>query len=212
VCLLVCLLLATAPSFGGSKPKPGFLKKPGKDFLATPLAVVPPAETCNNWSWAAAAQSILALDKVSVDQHDLIIKVFGGELCVDDGLDLQTLGDAVAGEYVLGPKDKMKVVTRVFPAGAPIAAEDLIAAIRRGRPMLLFWKMHAYVVTGATYDEIIGPNGNRIFQIHVLTLLDPMDPRAEVTFDRDKNDMGELDGAMEFVLFRMKQIDWVPSQ
>jgi hypothetical protein len=209
--LLLCLAaLLALPAFAG-KQKPGFLKKAGKDAIAD-FALVPAADHCANWGWAAAAESILARDAVIVEQHALIIKVFGGQLCEDDNLDLRAMGDAVAGEYVLGPKKKMRVVTRVFTG--TISAEDLIAAIRRGRPMIVFWRMHPYVAIGAAYDEIIGPNGSRLWDVRELTLLDPTAPDDEhrtVTFSKDHDDLGEINGAMEFVLFPIEEMEWVPQ-
>lgn len=204
---LAALLVASA----AAKTKPGFLKKPGKDAIAD-FTLVPAAGHCANWGWAAAAESILARDAVKLDQRALITKVFGGELCEDDNLDLRAMGDAVAGEYILGPKKRMRVVTRVFTG--IISAEDLIAAIRRGRPMILFWRMHPYVAVGASYDEIIGPNGARLWEVRELTLLDPTAPDEEhrtVTFSKDHDDLGEINGAMEFVLFPIEEIEWVPQ-
>lgn len=204
----LCLLaLLVAPAFGGKKV--GYMRKPGSDAVAG-FSVIPAIDKCASWGWAAATESILALDKVAVDQHVLVQRAFGGELCVDDGLDLRALGDIVAGDYVIGPRKKMRVVTRVFPAGA-IGAEDIIAAVRRGRPIILFWKMRPYVVSAAAYDEYIGPRGTRLFEIRELTLLDPSDPGTPVSFVKQDNDLRELNGAMEFVLFPMEEVEWVPQ-
>jgi hypothetical protein len=205
--IAVCLLaLPAAPAF--AKKKIGFMKKPGTALMQ--LSVVTPAEGCSNWAWAAATQSILAMDEIALDHRELIQKTFGGELCLDGPLDLKKMGDAVSGEYVLGPKRKMKVVSRVFPAGAIISPEEIIAAIQRKRPMILFWKSRAYVAVGAAYTEWIGPQGARLWEIHELTLLDPV-AQSTVTFQRGRDDMSELNGAMQFVLFPMQEIDWVPT-
>jgi len=203
---LVALVFA-APAAG--KRKSGFMKKPGSALLQD-FRVAQPVEPCSNWAWAAATQSILALDEVAIDQRDLVTRIFGGELCLDQRLDLHKMGKGVAGEYVLGPKRKMKVVPRVIPPGAIISPEDVIAAIQRRRPMILFWKSRPYVAVGAAYTEWIGPRGMRLWEIHQLTLLDPVSQQA-VTFERGRDDAKELSGAMEFVLYPMEQIDWVPT-
>jgi hypothetical protein len=193
--------------------KPGYYKKPGTAQLPA-FAVVTPADKCSNWGWAAATESILALDAVKVDQRVLVQKAFGGELCDDDAPNLRKMGDAVNGEYVLTPKKKMRVIARVFPAGATIGAEDLIAAVQRGRPMIFFWRKHAYVAIGVAYDEHIGPNGARMWEVRELTLLDPTAADAEhrlVTFQKGRDDLNEINGAMEFVLVPMEEIDWEPT-
>jgi hypothetical protein len=203
-------LLATAADAG--KPKPGFTKQSGTAALAD-FNVVPPGGDCGNWAWAAATQSILALDEVKVDQHVLLQKAYGGEVC-DDRLDYRALAEVVNGDYQLGPKKGMKVVTRVFLAGAPIGAEDLIAAIRRNRPMIIFWRGHPYVAVAVAYDEYIGGNGARIWDARTVTLLDPTaadEDHRRIVFDKSKDDVREFNGAMEFVLFPTEQVEWMPQ-
>lgn len=207
---LLCLLAALAASGWAKKKKQGgFVNKPGSDAVEN-FSVVEPAFACSNWAWAAATQSILALDEVQLDQRELIQKIFGGELCLDRGLDLRKMGNAVAGVYVLDAKRKMKVVPRVVPPGAVLTAEELIAAVRRKRPMIVFWKARAYVVVGAAYNEWIGANGTRLWEIRELTLLDPV-AQTSVTFDKSRDDARDLSGAMEFSLLPMRELEWVPT-
>jgi len=216
VWLFAIAILAASATFAPlaqAGKKPGYYKKPGTAQLPE-FTVVAPADKCSNWGWAAATESILALDQVKVDQRVLVQKAFGGELCDDNAPNFRRLGDAVNGEYILSPKKKMRVMARVFPAGATIGAEDLIAAVRRGRPMIFFWKMHAYVATGVAYDEYIGANGARLWEVRELTLLDPTaaDPEHRiVTFQKGRDDMSEINGAMDLVLIPMEEIDWVQN-
>lgn len=202
------LLLVAAPALA-AKQKAGFIRKPGTAQMQN-FSVVAPAFACNNWAWAAATESILAIDKVAVDQHALVQKAFGGELCVDGPLDLEKMGRMVAGEYRLDAKRKMKVVARVIPPGAVISAEALIGGVMRQRPMILFWKSRAYVVVGAAYDEWIGPNGARLWEVRELTLLDPV-AQNTVTFQKGRDDVSDLGGAMDFSLMEMREIDWLPT-
>jgi len=203
------LLLAAMPAPAAKKPKPGFIRKPGTAQLRN-FSVVTPAFECSNWAWAAATESILAMDQVAVDQHDLVQKTFGGELCIDSPLDLAKMGKMVAGEYRVNDKLKMKVVARVIPPGGVISAEALIGGVKRERPVILFWKSKAYVVVGVAYDEFIGPNGARYWEVKELTLLDPV-AQNTVTFQKGRDDMADLGGAMDFVLMEMREIDWLPT-
>jgi hypothetical protein len=187
------------------------MKKPGTAEVAG-FTVVAPAETCSNWGWAAATESLLALDSVKVDQHVLVQKAYGGELCDDGAPNLQKLADAAKGDYQVDPKLKMRVTARVYGAGMAISAENLIAAMQRGRPMIFFWKSHAYVAVGAEFDEYIGPNGMRMWEIRELRLLDPTatdGDRRVVTFQKGRDDLGDINGAIELVLMRMEEIDWL---
>lgn len=209
---LLCLVALAAPVADAGKQKPGFTKQSGTAAMAA-FSVVPAGGECGNWAWAAATQSILALDEVKVDQHILLQKAYGGEVC-DDRLDLPALAQVINGDYQLGPKKGMKVVTRVFPAGAPIGAEDLIAAIRRNRPMIVFYRSHPYVAVAVDYDEYIGPNGARIWDARTVTLLDPTagdEDHRRVIFDKSKDNVGDFTGAMEFVLFPTEQVEWLPQ-
>jgi hypothetical protein len=211
--VLACALaVLSAPSVADNKKKVGFWKKPGAAELPS-FTVVAAADKCNNWAWAAATETLLALDSVKVNQHTLVSKAYGGELCDDAAPNMRALSDAVNGDYEINPKLKIRVTTRFFPAGAPIGAEDLLAGIKRGRPMIFFWKSRAYLAVGAVYDEYIGPNGARIWDVKELTLLDPMpadEDHRRVTFVKERDGVGEIGGAMEFVVMRMEEIDWHP--
>ena len=203
------LLVLAVPALAAKKPKPGFIRKPGTAQMQGFSVATPPFE-CSNWAWAAATQAILAIDKVTIDQRELVQKTFGGELCLDGPLDLAKMGKMVAGEYRVTDKLKMKVVARVIPPGATISAEALIAGVKRERPMILFWKSKAYVVVGAAYDEWIGPNGARLWEVKELTLLDPV-AQNTVTFQKGRDDVADLGGAMDFVTMEMREIDWLPT-
>ena len=205
----VSLLVLLATPAVAKKQKPGFIRKPGTAQVQN-FAVVKPAFECSNWAWAAATQSILALDQVAVDQHDLVQRIFGGELCLDTPLDLEKMGRMVGGIYPVGPKLKMKVVARVIPAGGTISAEALLTGIKRERPMIVFWKSRAYVAVGAAYDEWIGPNGARLWEVKELTLFDPV-AQTTVTFQKGRDDVADLGGAMDYQLMEMRELDWVPT-
>ena len=208
---LLCAVVVLCASAAEAKKKIGFYKKPGTAEAAG-FTVVPPAEGCSNWGWAAATESLLALDAVKVDQHVLVQKAYGGELCDDASPNFRALSDAVKGDYVVGPKRKLRVTTRVYASGSPISAEDLIAAMRRGRPMIFFWKAHAYVAVGAAYDEYVGPNGTRMWEIRELTLLDPTatdEEHRRVTFQKGRDNVADINGAIELVLMPIEEVDWL---
>ena len=209
---VLCLLALVVPVANAGKPKAGFMTRPGTIAMDS-FSVVQPGGDCGSWALAAATQSILALDGVKVDQHVLLDKAYAGEVC-DDRLDLPAIAHAVDGDYEIGPKKGMKVVTRVFPAGVPLQ-EELIAALRAQRPMIVVYKGHPYVAVGVAYDENIGPQGMRLWEVRTITLLDPTaadDEHRHILFDKAKDSVNDFSGAMQFVLFPTEQVDWVPPQ
>jgi len=205
----VSVLLLLAMPAAAKKQKAGFVRKPGTAQMRN-FSVAAPAFECSNWAWAAATESILALDQVAVDQRELVRKAFGGELCVDSPLDLEKMGKMVAGIYPVNPKLKRKVEARVIPPGGTISAEALLAGIMRERPMIVFWKSRAYVAIGAAYDEWIGPNGMRLWEVRELTLFDPV-KQTTVTFQKGRDDVADLGGAMDYVTIEMREVDWLPT-
>ena len=209
---VLCLLVVLVPPADAGKSKTSFMTRPGTIAMDS-FSVVTPGGSCGSWALAAATESILALDDIKLDQHVLLQKAYGGELC-DDRLDLQAVAKAVNGEYETGPKKGMKVVTRVFPAGAPLQ-EELISALQNKRPMIVIYKGHPYVAVAVEYDENIGPRGMRLWEAHTITLLDPTaadEEHRRILFDKAKDDVNDFTGAVQYVLFPTEQVDWVAPQ
>lgn len=202
--VLVCVAALCLPAAAQKRKKAPFYVQPGaaavQDFVMQPAK-----QACNNYAFAAAAASVLAEDKIQVEQDLLVEKAFGGDLCVDDVSDMQGMMSVVDGEYLLADGGKATVVSVFNPL---ITADAVLLGIRNDRPLVLFWKKRAYLVSGASYDEYIGPNNVRNYELKTLTLLDPIAPDKNAVFDRAKNDLGELEGALSFTVTVQEQVEW----
>jgi hypothetical protein len=167
------------------------------------------AQKCRDWAWAAALDTVLGLQGVKLGQKYWITKLHGGELCDDDFNRFEDLPRLIEGEYTRNDDSKARV-TASYVAGAPTNVDDMIASIRRGRPVILFWKAHAYVLSGVVYDEYIAPSGQRMFEVRELKLRDPYFSGGKqfVTFVKGTDDANDINGVMQVTVTPLDQQPW----
>jgi hypothetical protein len=60
----------------------------------------------------------------------------------------------------------------------------------------LLWRGHPYFLVGATYDERIGRDGTRFFEIKELRLADTFARQPAITFQRGRDNVDEIDGIL----------------
>jgi hypothetical protein len=187
------------------------LRPDQKVELADLLSIAPAKQKCENWAWAAALESVLKAQKVSLEQSYWVMKADGGEVCKESATDLSTLPKLIDGSYILDDGRKVRLVATLF-SGAPAEMDAMIVAPRSGRPLLFVWKSHAYLYRGMSYDEMIAPNGQREYAIRQLKLLDPFFEGAEkqiATYDRDKDDPADINGMIDVVVTPIEGPDWL---
>jgi hypothetical protein len=209
-CLLLLPLFAQAIGFSfairiitfgrlGSIPVPiTYIVRPNQSAEISGLVALPARQKCENWTWAANLETLLARDHVALPQADWVTRTEGGEVCKDDGPDFETMSRVVTGDYNLDDGRKVHLdVSNV--SGAPTVVDDLIAAMKQQHPLQLFWKGHGYILVGVRYDEYIAPTGARIFQVSELKLLDPFaeGEKQQVSFRRDTDDSNDIQGIMD---------------
>jgi hypothetical protein len=87
-------------------------------------------------------------------------------------------------------------VSALFSPNGAIKANDLIASIKLGKPLLMKWKGALYVLYGVVYDEHLFNSGRQDNVIRELLLIESphQDKRRFVTFSPIKNDFGEIEG------------------
>ncbi len=204
------LLVLTAPASAGKKPKGAPLARlPGQSAEIAKLAVSNPAQKCQNWAWAVAIETMLQAQKVPLKQNFWVQKVNGSEICVDGLPALEVLAHAISGRYVLEDGRKVRLESS-YMSGAPTTPDDLIAPLRQGKPLLLFWKAHAFVLCAVVYDEYIYPNGQRMFQIQEMKLLDPLAPakQRELSFVNGRDDPAEILGIFQVTAIPEEPMPW----
>lgn len=175
--------------------------KPGQTAQLAVLPAVVARQKCENWAWAAALEAVLRVQGVRLDQTYWVTRLNGGELCLPRAGAPDDLIRALESQrHVLDDGRTMRLHVR-YTAGAPRSVDDLIMSLRQNRPLILFWRGHACLLSAMTYDEFIGPNGARIFEVRDLSLVDayykPGERGRTGTFVKGANDLAELDGMMQ---------------
>lgn len=204
------LLIVAIPGSAGKKPKGAPLARlPNRSAEIADLALPNPAQKCQNWAWAAVVEAILQAQQVPLKQNFWVQKVNGSEICVEALPTPQALGRAIDGRYVLDDGRKMRLQSRYF-GGAPTTPDDVIAPLRQGTPLLLFWNERAFLLRAVVYDEYIYPNGQRMFQIMEMKLLDPLAPprQREVSFVNGRDDPAEILGILQVTVIPEDPMPW----
>jgi len=204
------MLALSAPSAAKKKPQIPLLVNAGVTAeLASPPAVSV-AQKCENWAWAGGVETILRTENVPLDQHYWVQKSDGGEICLESLAPLEQIARVLNGEYVLDDGRKVRLEAR-YTVGSPVNLDSIILGLRGGRPALVVWKGHAYIVYGLVYDELISPTGHRIFDIRELKLVDPFydDDRRLVSFVKDRDDPADIGGTFEISSTFITPTDWM---
>ena len=207
--LLAVVLIAAPLSAKKKKHTVGFVMKPGLEVTLEGVQLVNAAQACPNWFLAAALETALRAQGAEVDQHLLVQKGNGGELCMDRPEDLRDVVNAVADEMPIGNDVKLRLSASLEP-GAPRSTDTVLAGVVTRKPVIVLWQGHAYLVAGAKYDERDAPDGSRVYQINQLTLLDPADG-GTVVFDREQHAMSDLDGMVTVSVTRVEAQTWSPT-
>ncbi|HMK28633.1 MAG TPA: hypothetical protein VK473_03045 [Terriglobales bacterium] len=193
------ILVATGSSLAKKKPAPGSLQQnPAQTAELPDLPFFPAAQKCENWAWAAGVQSILKAQGVNIQQDYWITKANAGEVCVDTPMQLPDIAGVIDGDYVLDDGDKVHLESRIL-AGPPTDVGTIVASINQGRPMLLFWKNHAFLLLGIVYDEYFYVNGQRLLEAREIKLVDPYD-RKPASLVKGQDDPGEIGGTLEVIV------------
>jgi hypothetical protein len=79
----------------------------------------------------------------------------------------------------------------------------IISSLRQGRPFILLWKGHPLLVTGMVYDEYGYPNGQRMYEVRDIEMLDLLypdgDERRTRSFVKGTDNLDEIGGILEVI-------------
>lgn len=204
------LLACALPLAADKKPKGApLMRLPDQTVELAAFWLPTPVQKCTNWAWAVAVEAMLKSQQVAIKQNDWVQKANYGEVCIDAVPKLEALAKVIDGAYVLDDGRHVRLESR-YISGAPTIPDDLIAPLRQGLPVLLFWKSRALVVRAATYDEYIYPNGQRMFQIKELKLVDPLltGKQREFSFLNGRDDPADIGGIFHVIVVPEKQFPW----
>lgn len=191
-------LLHITPSTPAGQPS--VQETPGIVIEIPDATVHKAQQLCQNWTWAASVETLLAPTGVALTQDDMVTRAEGGSVCKDRNPNFEQMTRVLDGSYYLEDGHKVKIETRNV-TGVPTVIDDILMSMKKQHPLILFWKGHAYLLKGVVYSEfLISSNGAKVFEINELKLLDPTATRAEereVSFVRDRDDASEIDGVMD---------------
>jgi hypothetical protein len=116
-----------------------------------------------------------------------------------DPLSLNEVASKIRGKWTLGDSRRILITGDFLPA-APSGdiSSRIVGALRDKHAILMVWDSHLYVLYGAVFDEVGNDDGSSAYMIHKLFLLDTRysGSRREVTFNRDTDDWGKVQGLL----------------
>lgn len=149
-------------------------------------------QSCENWAIAAGLETMLKKKGVSLDQSFWVMRLNYGELCADLP-SIDALAKVVNDEFVLDDRRHVRLELQFTP-GAPGHVDSIIAGLQEQQVSMLIWNGHPYYISGVTYDEYIGKDGSRLFEIKELRLANTFAGKPGIAFLRGRDDPAEIQG------------------
>ena len=199
LCMAI-MVLALSLHAADKKQQQSFYIKPDQTAdIAAGTKMVIAKQNCENWAMAAGVETLLQRQNVALDQSFWVMRLNGGELCVDPAPTIEALSLVVNKEFVLD--DGRHVLLEVhFVPGPPVDVDAVIAGLKLQQLTLLLWRGHPYYLTGITYDERIGRDGTRFFEVKELRLANTYAKMPGVTFEKGRDDPSEIQGILSVVV------------
>ena len=164
------------------------------------VAFVPAKQSCENWGFGAAVQSLLEMQDVPLRQEHWVSRLSGGDTCEPLLRSPQELARAVDGDYRLAGARVVHLEARL--EGTSVDPGRLVRSIRENRPFLLIWKRHTYIVIGVKYVETIDHRGIHDYNIQEMKLMDPLAGAEQepIIFRKATSTLAEVNGILEIIV------------
>lgn len=172
-----------------------YLKPDQTADLAAEIKLNTAKQSCENWAVAAGLETMLQRQNVPLDQSFWVMRLNGGELCVNDLPTIEALTQTVNKEFVLDDGRHVRLEIH-FEPGPPVTVDPVIAALKLQQVTLLVWRGHPYYLTGVTYDERIGRDGTRFFEVKEIRLANTYAKLPGVAFQKGRDDPAEIQGIL----------------
>jgi hypothetical protein len=190
---------------GDKKPKGPINPQVHPDMLVEipGLEVQKAQKPCDNWAWWAAVQSTFEQQNLPLPQSFFVDRSDGGACLNDDHpLNLYDVASSSTGDYEL-PNGKA-FHSEVALGKTPVPAPMIVNALRAGRPLVMVWQNHPYVVQGIVFDDEVYPNQQHEFLPKELHLINPADGKpVKLTLDDDT--LKDIVGVMDVVITPTKR-------
>jgi hypothetical protein len=193
---VLLFLVALSVQAADKKQQQQYYLKPDQTTdLAAGTKMITAKQNCENWALAAGVETLLRLQNVPLDQNFWVMRLNGGELCVDTLPTIDALTLVVNKDFVLDDGRHVRLEVRFVP-GPPVNIDAVIAGLKLQQLSLLLWRGHPYYLTGITYDERIGRDGTRFFEVKVLRLANTYPKLPGVTFEKGRDNPNEIGGIL----------------
>jgi len=190
------LIIALSVQAADQKQGQRYYLKPDQTAdLAADTKLNTAKQSCENWAIAAGLETMLQRQNVPLDQSFWVMRLNGGELCLSDMPTIDALTQAVNKEFVLDDGRHVRLEIH-FEPGPPVNVDPVIAGLKQQQITLLLWRGHPYYLTGMTYDERIGRDGTRFFEVKEIRLANTYPKLPGVTFLKVRDDPAEIQGIL----------------
>jgi hypothetical protein len=181
------------------KKKPGYYLKAGQTTDLDVQKLTTAKQNCENWAVAAGLEDILKKQGVPFDQNFWVTRLSGSEVCIDNAPTMETVARAVNGEFVLDDRRHVRLELH-YVSGAPSNVDEVVYGIQQKRISLLLLRGHPFYLTGVTYDEYIGRDGSRMFEIRELRLANTYAKLPGLAFQKGRDDPADINGMLTVVV------------
>ncbi len=192
---LLILLLTAFLSADDKKKQRMLYFKPEQTADLEPAKVITAKQKCENWALAAGLETLFKREGVVFDQNYWVTRLSGAEVCHQELPSPEDFAHAVSQDVVLSDGRHVHLEATLV-SGAPTDIDAIIAGIKRQQLALLLWHGHPYYLTGVTYDERIGANGWRLFEVRELRLADTFEKLPAATFQKGRGNADEINGVV----------------
>src|SRR5258707_4572576 len=152
-------------------------------------------QSCENWGVAAGIETMLQRQNVALNQSFWVMRLNGGRLCLEQILAIEVLRSVVNRDFVLDDGRHVRLEIH-FDPGPRVNVDPVIAGLKLQQVTLLLWRGHPYYLTGVTYDERIGRDGTRFFEVKEIRLANTYPKLPGVTFQKGRDDPAEIQGIL----------------
>jgi hypothetical protein len=204
---LLARSLRAAALLVDDKKKQSFYLKPDQTVdLADPKTITA-KQNCENWALAAGLEAMLKQQAAAIPQSYWIMRLYGGELCEPEVPSADALGREVNREFVLDDGRHVKLALH-YASGAPSNTDALIYALKEQQLSLLVLHGHPFYLLGATYDERIGRDGQRMFVIKELRLANTYAKEPGLTFENGRDNLEDIQGIFSVSVTPITSQQW----
>ncbi|HZS28144.1 MAG TPA: hypothetical protein VFB76_13010 [Candidatus Angelobacter sp.] len=193
--VIVCALLSLSLQAANKKLQDYYVKADQTVDLSSDVKLVTAKQDCENWALAAGVETMLAKQNVALGQNFWVMRMSGGELCLDKLPSMETLSQAVNKDFALDDGRHVRLEAH-FVSGAPVNIDAVIAGLKQQQVSLLLWQGHPYYLTGITYDEHIGTDGTRYFEIKELRLANTFAKLPGASFQKGRDNPENIGGIL----------------